>query len=70
MAKTKTTELLLTCPLCEATCGMTIDTADMAVVECNECNEKVDPIDAVDTLRAASEKWARFADWLTAAGQV
>jgi hypothetical protein len=70
MAKTKTTELLLICPECGATCGFTINTADMSTVECSECNGSVDPAAAVRKLQEASEKWARFGAWLAAAETV
>jgi hypothetical protein len=70
MATAKTTELLLTCPECGAECGMIINTSDLTTVECAECNATVDPLEAVDTLRAAAEKWARFAAWLGGAASV
>jgi hypothetical protein len=66
----KTTELMLTCPECGAECGMILNTSDLTTVECSECAATVDPTEAVDTLRAASEKWARFAAWLAGAGSV
>jgi hypothetical protein len=67
---TKTTELLLTCPECGATCGFTINTADMSTVECSECNMAIDPRDAAEQLRDASAKWESFGEWLAKAAMV
>lgn len=52
----KTRELLLTCPSCGSTCGMTIDTTDLTTVECTGCGETIAPADAAETLRLAAAR--------------
>jgi len=66
----KTRELLLLCPSCGATCGVSIDTTDLTTVECSGCGETIDPADAAETLRLAAARWEAFAAWLTAASAI